>query len=160
MTILAAASGLTEQLRQEFDGYCVLEHLLAKEEEALIAVASDRVAALAGEKERVTESLQELAHRRIAMLQSRGLSGDAAGMRTWLARHPERAEAAPAWELLSSKVVATKRQNQSNGRLIDALVRHLQVRLNMISSATCANPTYGPDGHSRVARFPSALGQA
>jgi flagellar biosynthesis/type III secretory pathway chaperone len=160
MGIVAAASGLTEQLRQEFECYCALEGLLVKEEAALIDVASDRVAALAGEKERVTIRLQELAHRRVAMLQSHGLSGDASGMQIWLSRHPEQAEAAPAWALLASKVETTKRQNQTNGRLIDALVRHLQARLNLISSATCANPTYGADGLSKVARFPSVFGQA
>jgi flagellar biosynthesis/type III secretory pathway chaperone len=160
MAIVAAASGLTEQLHQEFECYCALEGLLVKEEAALIDVASDRVAALAGEKERVTIRLQELAHRRVTMLRSQGLSGDAAGMQTWLARHPEQAEAAPAWAQLSSKVETTKRQNQTNGRLIDALVRHLQARLNMISSATCANPTYGADGLSKVTRFPSVFGQA
>ncbi len=160
MGIVAAASGVTEQLREEFECYCTLEGLLVKEEAALIAVASDRVAALAGEKERVTVRLQELARRRVAMLQSQCLSGDATGMHTWLARHPEQAGAVPAWAQLSSKVETTKRQNQTNGRLIDALVRHLQARLNLISSATCANPTYGADGLSRLARFPSVFGQA
>jgi flagellar biosynthesis/type III secretory pathway chaperone len=160
MAIVAAAAGLTEQLREEFECYCSLEGLLVKEEAALIAVASDRVAALAGEKERVTMRLQELAQRRVTTLQSQGLSGDAAGMQAWLSRHPEQADAAPAWAQLASKVATTKRQNQTNGRLIDALVRHLQARLNLISSATCANPTYGSDGLSKVARFPSVFGQA
>jgi flagellar biosynthesis/type III secretory pathway chaperone len=160
MSILAASAGLAEQLRQEFDGYCELERLLAREEEALIAVASERVAALAGEKERVTARLQELGHRRVTLLHSQGLSGDASGMQAWLARHPEETDAAPAWALLTSKVEITRRQNKTNGRLIDALVRHLQARLNLISSATCANPTYGPDGLSKVTRFASAFGQA
>lgn len=152
-------SGLAGQLLEEYEGYCTLASLLEREQEALIDVASDRVAALAGEKERVTHRLKELGARRVALLQAQGVSGDASGMRAWLTGHPEQArQIGSTWSKLSEKAEQTRRQNQTNGRLIDALVQHLQTRLNMISSATCANPTYGPTGKADVIRFPSGLG--
>lgn len=161
MAVALTQSGLAGQLLEEFEGYCALEALLSREQAALVDVASDRVAAIAGEKERVTRRLKELGTRRVALLQAQGVSGDAAGMRKWLSGHPDQAkQVGPTWDRLSEKAELTQRQNQTNGRLIDALVQHLQARLNMISSATCANPTYGPTGMAEIIRFPSAMRRA
>ena len=154
-------SGLAAQLLEEYDGYCALQTLLAREEEALVAMASDRVAAIAGEKECVTRRLQELGSRRVSLLRIQGLSTDAAGMRAWLQGHPDQAaEVGPAWNKLAQKAEITNRQNRTNGRLIDALVLHLQARLSMISSATCANPTYGSNGLADTLRFPAGMRRA
>jgi flagellar biosynthesis/type III secretory pathway chaperone len=161
MAVAVTQSGMAGQLLEEYEGYCALETLLAREQEALVDVASERVAAIAGEKERVTRKLQELGVRRVSLLQAQGVSGDAAGMRKWLTRHPDLArQIGPTWDMLSDKAETTRRQNQTNGRLIDALVQHLQARLNMISSATCANPTYGPTGMAEMVRFPTGFRRA
>ena len=158
MAVAVRQSGLAVQLLEEYEVYCTLASVLEREQEALVAAASDRVAAIAGEKERVTRRLGELGSRRVTLLRAQGASGDAAGMHAWLSGHPDQAaQVGPAWARLSAIAETTRQQNKTNGRLIDALVQHLQIRLNVISSATCANPTYGSNGMTEPIRVRAGL---
>lgn len=152
---------MLEQLQLECEGYRALEKLLAEEEQALLAMASERVADLAGEKERLTRDLEELAANRATLLARLGVNGTPAGMREWLERHPEQRETAGnAWKQLQLASGRSHRRNESNGRLIGTLLAHVQARLNIISSAGGSNPIYGSNGMAQVLRPPKALGRA
>lgn len=151
---------MAECLGEELQAYHLLEQLLAKEESALLEVASDRVAALAAEKEPLVQRLGALSGWRASALRAEGLAPDAAGMCQWIERHPEPHATALAWKNLVSCADRARRRNELNGRLIRGVVHHLQVRLNLLSSAVCANQTYGADGHTRLFRAPIPLAKA
>lgn len=152
---------MSTQLRLEFEGYAAMEDLLLKEEEALLSMQSERVVALADEKEHLTRQLEALAAQRTTLLARHGLAGNASGMREWLASHTEDSkETGLAWNRLQALSECTHRLNNINGRLINALLVHVQARLSVISGPAGANPTYGSNGLTRHAHTPKALGQA
>ena len=153
--------GLAEHLREEREGYCRMVDLLREEQAALVDAAVERVASLAGEKERLSLRLRDVAARRNAILSGTGVPGTEQGMREWLKRHPGQASSVESeWKQLTAQAESARRQNSINGRLIAALTQHLQARLNLISAATCACPTYGPDGVHRLQRRSGTLSSA
>ncbi|MCC6473520.1 MAG: flagellar protein FlgN [Burkholderiales bacterium] len=152
------AAELAARLSEENLGYERMLELLREEEAALLEGAVERIAGLAGEKERLSVRLRDAAARRSAILTGSGLPGTEQGMREWLARHPGQSSGVQSeWQRLSARAEAARRQNGINGRLVTALAQHLQARLNLISAATCANGTYGPDGSTRFDRGPGRL---
>ena len=157
----AVPLGLAAQLREEREGYGRMVELLREEQAALIDAAVERVASLAGEKERLAVRLRDVAARRNAILGGTGVPGTEQGMREWLKRHPGQASGVESeWKRLTAQAESARRQNSINGRLIAALTQHLQARLNLISAATCACPTYGPDGVHQLRRRSGTLTSA
>jgi flagella synthesis protein FlgN len=151
---------LTEPLQQELDALDQFIALLRQEQAALVRADALAVIPLADHKLKLSEQLNALARRRVAMLAQSGFAADTDGMRRWLTTQP--AAVATQWEQLLDKARTAQHLNQTNGKLIETQLQHNQQALSALMHASNQAGMYGPDGQPRIggATSPRSMGKA
>lgn len=121
-SLLEAESTLGEQLLS----------LLQRETTVLEQRDTEALVALTEEKQQLLQVLEEKAAQRSRFLQADGLSQDKAGFEQLLERLGNPPTSLHLWEKLHGLLEQCQRQNQLNGRLLEAGRRHSQQALSLL----------------------------
>lgn len=132
------------RLQQESAAWQALLDVMREEEQALVDGDADRLARLNTAKLTQLQALSGHAQKRHAELVAAGHTADAAGMRAWLAQHPELLD---GWQQLNDMEQEAKALNQRIGALIDMRLGSTRQALNvLIHSATSQGGLYDQEG--------------
>jgi len=122
--------------------------LLEQEKAILTEGKTDELPAIAGEKEKVAASLNELSRQRNSHLAASGFASDRKGMDAWAAQHPEKKETISAWNNTLSLAAQAKELNRLNGQLIQLRMQYTSQALEILRRKESTLDLYGPDGLS------------
>ncbi len=122
--------------------------LLEEERQALTGAHPDRLPDLASEKASLAGRLSQLEAQRDDLLAKAGLAKGRNGMDGWLASHPKAADERRQWRDLLELAATARQGNETNGRLINLLLKHNQDALSALV-ANGAESIYGADGQTR-----------
>lgn len=121
--------------------------LIDEERKVLTGAQADRLPDLAAQKAALAGSLSQLEARRDALLVKDGYAKGRSGIEAWLARRPDPGIKRQWTELL--KLAGQARDgNETNGRLINLLLKQNQEALSVLVSGG-AESIYGADGQPR-----------
>lgn len=153
----AAMAELISRLHAERAALRAFVALLETEQQALLGGQSDQLLALAGSKNLAARDLSQLASARRNELSKRGAGIEPGGTAAWLQAHA--ADSLPVWRDVRHLAAQAQQMNSTNGKLIQAKLRHNQQALSVLhNAAQGANGLYGPDGHSHLHTSGRALG--
>lgn len=122
--------------------------LLEEERKALTGVHADRLPDIAVAKSSLAGQLSQLEHQRDALLSSHGLPRGRSGVDAWLASHPDAATERNQWDELLKLAMQARDGNETNGQLINLLLKQNQQALSVLLSSG-AESIYGADGQPR-----------
>lgn len=153
-----SAQDLLQKLHLEQRAANDLLKALQQEQMQLVALETEQLAALSGEKNRLINQLTTLTASRYAVLRTLDHAPNEDGMRAWLAKTAGTAvntAAAKVWQDLMTVAEAGKEINRINGILISKQLTRNQAALNVLRGASDSSATnfYGPDGQSSLPNF-------
>ena len=123
--------------------------LLEEERKALTGVQADRLPAIAGEKSSLASQLSRFEAHRDDILSKSGFAKGRTGMEAWLANPPARLNERRQWNELLKLAGQARDANETNGRLINLLLKQNQDALAVLLSGGGVNSIYGADGQQR-----------
>lgn len=136
-------------LASETTHVVALVELMKQEQQLLVALDADGLAALTPKKNALLAELAALSKQRHAALSAAGCEGAEAGMEPWLAvaGNPE---ARAQWERLLDVSREAKELNRVNGMLISKQMAHNQGVLNALRTpaGAAAGTMYGASGQT------------
>lgn len=122
--------------------------LLEQEKAILTEGKTDALSTIAGGKEQLAASLNELSRQRNVHLAVHGFAPDRQGMEAWIAKHPQQKDAIAAWNETLSLAAEAKELNRLNGQLIQLRMQYTSQALEILRRKESALDLYGPDGRS------------
>lgn len=129
----------------ELKRFCVL---LDEERKALTGAQADRLPDIATEKSALAARLSQLEAQRDSLLRTDGLPHGRAGMDAWLASRPNADADRGRWNELMKLALQARDGNDTNGRLINILLKQNQEALSVLLSGGTES-IYGADGQQR-----------
>jgi flagella synthesis protein FlgN len=126
----------------ELKRFCVL---LEEERKILTGAQADRLPDIANEKSALAAHLSRLEAQRDGLLTQLGFSGGRAGIEAWLASCPNSGAERSQWKELLEFARRARDGNETNGRLINLLLKQNQDALSALLSGG-AESIYGTDG--------------
>lgn len=139
-------SVLADLLARESETVRAFIGSLTEEQEALKRGKTDAVGAIALQKNLLIEQLNAVEKERNAVLQKDGHSGDANGMKTWLAANGNDRSVAEGWSKLLELASQAKRINDLNGRLIAMRLQAANQAIGILTEQQQRSSLYGRDG--------------
>ena len=121
--------------------------LIEEERKALTGAQADRLPAVATEKASLAARLSQLETQRDELLAKDGLPRGRSGVDAWLANHPD-ADVKRMWNDLLKLASKARDGNETNGRLINLLLKQNQEALSVLVSGGTES-IYGADGQQR-----------
>lgn len=144
-------------LQTERDALKDFVNLLKSEQDSLISGSTERLSPLAESKAKAVQELDTLATSRRNGLLLRGARIEEGGIADWLQSHA--ASSVPLWREIQRLAKQAQLLNRSNGKLIQARLRHNQQMLSALHvAANRASTLYGPDGQARMSSGGRTLG--
>lgn len=131
----------------ELAGFQEFNHLLKKEQGALIKGEIEQLTVFSAKKSELVSKLAELGAQRIRLITLAGYENNASGISAYLDAIQAQKSTRALWEKLLDTAREVEQVNLNNGILIDTHLRHNQQTLSVLQSA--ANPVsslYGPNG--------------
>ena len=122
--------------------------LLEEERKVLTGAQADRLPDIATQKSSLAERLSQSETRRDALLTQGGLPKGRPGMEAWLANLPSAGTERPRWNELLKLATQARVGNETNGRLINLLLKQNQDALSVLLSGG-SESIYGADGQQR-----------
>jgi len=142
-----AVESLSELLVRELSDLRRFCALLDEERKVLTGAQADRLPDIATEKSFLAGQLSQLETRRDALLAKDGFAKGRSGIETWLASHPN-ADVKRLWTELLKLASQARDGNETNGRLINLLLKQNQEALSVLVSGGTES-IYGADGQPR-----------
>jgi flagella synthesis protein FlgN len=147
-------------LQAEHDALVAFVSLLQAEQEILVHGDPDRLAAIAPEKSAQIDLLTRLGQKRDRYLTEQNLAMSAAGVETWLSRHPAIAVATRrTWRESLRRAETARQLNLSNGLLIESKMQQNRQKISVLQTAVGSDNVYRPDGHLGPFRSGRAISQ-
>lgn len=140
---------LQQILAQEAEAVRLFSELLRSEHQALISNDTDKLPALADEKEKIAFRLKDFSEQRNAELRFQGCSADAEGMGEWRVKYPDEKGIAGLWDAILLKAREAKELNSVNGELIKIHMDYNGKALEILRHGNDPLELYGSDGQSR-----------
>lgn len=122
--------------------------LLEEERKALTGVQADRLPDIAARKAALAGELSQLETRRDTLLAEGGFGKGRTGIEAWLAGRPESDTERKRWQELLKLAKQARDENETNGRLINLLLKQNQEALSVLVSGG-SESIYGADGQQR-----------
>jgi flagellar biosynthesis/type III secretory pathway chaperone len=122
--------------------------LLEEERRVIIGIQADRLPDIASEKASLAGLISQLEARRDALLTKDGFGKGRSGIEAWLAGRPEADVDRRRWNELLELAMQARDGNETNGRLINLLLKQNQEALAVLLSGG-AESIYGADGQPR-----------
>ena len=138
-------SELLEQELSDLRRFCAL---IEEERKVLTGAQADRLPDVATEKSSLATKLSQLEARRDAMLAKRGFPSGRPGIEAWLASRPTNDAERRRWNELLKLAAQARDGNDTNGRLINLLLKQNQDALSVLLSGGNES-IYGADGQQR-----------
>ena len=120
--------------------------LLEEERKVLSGAQADRLPDIATEKSALAGQLNQFEARRDALLAREGFARGRAGIEAWLANRPDAERG--RWDELLNLAKQARDGNETNGRLINLLLKQNQDALSVLLSGGTES-IYGADGQPR-----------
>lgn len=134
--------------------------LLEEERKVLTGAQADQLPDIATEKSALAARLSQFEVQRDAILVSNGFAKGRSGIEAWLVSHPNAVVERQRWSELLRLATKARDGNETNGRLINLLLKQNQEALSVLLSGG-AGSIYGADGQQRtVAGGKRSLGAA
>jgi flagella synthesis protein FlgN len=129
----------------ELKRFCAL---LDEERNALTGAQADRLPDIATEKSTLAARLNQLEAQRDSLLAASGFPHGRAGIDAWLATRPKADAERGRWNELLKLALQARDGNETNGRLINILLKQNQEALSVLLSGGTES-IYGADGQQR-----------
>ncbi len=139
---------LSELLVRELSDVRRFCALLEEERKVITGAQADRLPDIAIEKSSLAGQLSQLETRRDALLARDGFAKGRAGIEAWLASRPDPTLETRRWHELLELATQARDGNETNGRLINLLLKQNQEALSVLISGG-AESIYGADGQPR-----------
>lgn len=139
---------LSELLARELSNLMRFCALLEDERKALTGTQADRLPDIAKEKAVLVGQLNQLETERDACLARIGFAKGRSGVEAWLAKQPGTDPDRRRWSELLKLATQARDGNETNGRLINLLLKQNQEALSVLLSGG-ADSIYGADGQQR-----------
>lgn len=139
---------LAELLASELSDLRRFCALLEDERKALTGAQADRLPDIAAEKSSLAGQLSQLEARRDALLAKDGFPKGRAGIEAWLASRSKPDIEQNRWNEILKLAVQARDDNNTNGRLINLLLKQNQEALSVLLPGG-AESIYGADGQQR-----------
>lgn len=130
----------------ELKRFCAL---IEEERKVLTGAQADRLPAIAAEKATLAGRLSQFETQRDALLVKSGFAKGRPGIEAWLANRPKAVVERRRWDELLKLATAARDGNETNGRLINLLLKQNQEALSVLLSGG-AGSIYGADGQQRT----------
>jgi flagellar biosynthesis/type III secretory pathway chaperone len=122
--------------------------LLDEERKVLTGTLADRLPDIAGEKSSLAGQLSQLETRRDVLLTRSGFAKGRSGIEAWLASLPNADVERGRWSEVLKLARRARDENETNGRLINLLLKQNQDALSLLLSGG-GDSIYGTDGQQR-----------
>jgi flagellar biosynthesis/type III secretory pathway chaperone len=139
---------LSELLAKELSDLRRFCALLDEERKVLTGAQADRLPDIAAEKSLLAGQLSQLEARRDALLTKEGLPTGRTGIEAWLKKRPSANVERHQWDELIKLAMHARNGNETNGRLINLLLKQNQDALSILLSGGTES-IYGADGQQR-----------
>lgn len=139
---------LSELLVRELSDLKRFCAVLEEERKVLTGVQADHLPDIAARKSSLAVRLSQSETRRDELLAKGGLPKGRSGMEAWLASRPDADVERRRWNELLELATQARDGNQTNGRLINILLKQNQEALSVLLSGG-AESIYGADGQPR-----------
>lgn len=146
--MLPPADPLTDLLDRELSDLRRFCALLEEERKVLTGAQADRLADIAKEKASLVAQLNQCEMQRDALLIKGGFMKGRPGMEAWLASQASPKTEHSRWNELLKLARLARDDNETNGRLINILLKQNQEALSVLLSGG-AESIYGADGQQR-----------
>lgn len=123
--------------------------LLEEERKVLTGAQADQLPDIAAEKSTLAGRLSQFEAQRDAMLINSGFAKGRPGIEAWLASRPNAVVERQRWRELLKLATKARDGNETNGRLINLLLKQNQEALSVLLSGG-AGSIYGADGQQRT----------
>jgi len=133
--------------------------LLEQERKALTGIQADALPAIVEEKAKLAAALSALEAGRDELLIQGGQPKGRIGMEAWLKSCPDPVAENQRWSELLELAAKARQENETNGRLINLLLKQNQDALSILLSSG-GGSIYGPDGQQRNMTGNRSLGSA
>jgi flagellar biosynthesis/type III secretory pathway chaperone len=143
-----AVESLSELLVRELSDLGRFCALIEEERKVLIGAQADRLPDIANAKSSLAGQLNQLETRRDALLGKAGFQAGRSGIEAWLASRPGADVDRDRWNELLKLATQARNGNETNGRLINLLLKQNQEALSVLLSGG-AESIYGADGQPR-----------
>lgn len=130
----------------ELTRFCAL---IEEERKVLTGAQADRLPDIAAEKATLAGRLSQFETQRDALLVKSGFAKGRPGIEAWLASRPKAVVERRRWDELLKLATAARDGNETNGRLINLLLKQNQEALSVLLSGG-AGSIYGADGQQRT----------
>lgn len=138
---------LSELLVRELSDLRRFCALIEEERNVLTGAQADRLPDIATKKSSLAGQLSQLETQRDALLTKGGWPKGRSGVEAWLASHPN-ADVKRQWNELLKLASQARDGNETNGRLINLLLKQNQDALSVLVSGGTES-IYGSDGQQR-----------
>jgi flagellar biosynthesis protein FlgN len=152
-------ASISELVARELTSLQRFRVLLEQERQALTGVQADALPSIVDEKAKLAASLSALEASRDELLVQAGGPKGRAGMEAWLKKCPNPATENQRWSELLDLAAKARQENETNGRLINLLLKQNQDALSILLSGG-GGSIYGPDGQQRNLTGNRSLGSA
>lgn len=139
---------LHQALTEEAQAIQQFVDLLSTEQKALSAGDTDELPALAENKSKLADHLNQLAERRNVMLVALGFSDNREGIEAWCSQHPAEEWTANTWASILKLAREARELNRLNGELIQLRMNATAAALEALRASKSSLDLYGPDGQS------------
>lgn len=139
---------LSELLVRELSDLTRFCALLEDERKALTGAQADRLPDIAKEKAALVGRLNQLETGRDGLLATNGFTKGRSGIEAWLASRPNADVEKRRWNELLKLAAQARDGNETNGRLINLLLKQNQEALSVLLSGG-TDSIYGADGQQR-----------
>lgn len=139
---------LSELLVRELSDLRRFCALIEEERKVLIGAQADRLPDIAAAKSSLAAQLNQFEARRDALLGKAGFQAGRKGVEAWLASRPDAGVERDRWNELLKLATQARNGNDTNGRLINLLLKQNQEALSILLSGGTES-IYGSDGQTR-----------
>lgn len=139
---------LSELLVRELSDLRRFCALIEEERKVLIGAQADRLPDIAAAKSSLAAQLNQFEARRDALLGKAGFQAGRSGVEAWLASRPAASVERDRWNELLKLATQARNGNETNGRLINLLLKQNQEALSILLSGGTES-IYGADGQTR-----------
>jgi len=152
-------ASISELIARELTSLQRFRALLEQERQALTGIQADALPSIVEEKAKLAAVLSALEAGRDELLVQAGRSKGRTGMEAWLKNCPNPATENQRWAELLELAAKARQENETNGRLINLLLKQNQDALSILLSGG-GGSIYGPDGQQRNMTGNRSLGSA
>lgn len=143
-------SQLAALFQQEVTLLDHLLELLGQEREVLTTGSPEELDEISRKKLDLLALIEQASQSRMQTLETLSAPASADKLPVWLANHPEQGTALQAWQMLIKLTADAKQAHDTNGLLLDALLRQTNDALAILTQYQQQHSLYGKDGQANA----------